>query len=579
MPDRAVVPRAPAELARARSPSSATRARVEVDAGDDARVTALGFERFLWPIRENEFVRDVRARIAGAFRARGLLAEDALDASEVRLEIDGYELLDECLARDVVREDDVVRARRRADAGRRASPRAIGDVFGSEHRPLAPTVSDGEEEGARTLRLGDGGGESTKRSRSAKRKSNKRAKRRVEFDTLEDLQVVSDSTDEESGEARRAEEGRRKRTTYAPEPLPDYDAKPKPKRAGDYVHISTPYVPDPESDAARILAKRDQFLRDVRESGAGAWELNVFRSELPDDEVREFPTATTLKRSDFIAYKLRHRTPGVSGEYYQGRVMHFDPVTREVRVKPMPEDRVTAAGHLFFKLRQRAPEPFNKLGELIGNFDEVMHDVRLIGGRSVWEGDVPSKTWTPGRVYQKPPGWQPGQRETNEEYEEWLEEHIKIHEYQMANARKWDEEIVRGDRNWRDGDGASRRRPHRHERARQQREREEEREREEAHRWPTSAEELQAKLMAEWQGGRSGEHARFASRCAQAWRSSASHSRRRTAAAAAGIAPETDDGAEEVAGDAPRAPRVHRRRGGHVSRLWRHLNKTIATIR
>jgi hypothetical protein len=41
--------------------------------------------------------------------------------------------------------------------------------------------------------------------------------------------------------------------------LPDYDAKPKPKRAGDYVHISTPYVPDPESDAARILAKRDQF--------------------------------------------------------------------------------------------------------------------------------------------------------------------------------------------------------------------------------------------------------------------------------------------------------------------------------
>ena len=178
--------------------------------------------------------------------------------------------------------------------------------------------------------------------------------------------------------------------------------------------------------------------------------------------------------------------------------MHFDPVTREVRVKPMPEDRVTAAGHLFFKLRQRAPEPFNKLGELIGNFDEVMHDVRLIGGRSVWEGDVPSKTWTPGRVYQTPPGWQPGQRETNEEYEEWLEEHIKIHEYQMANARKWDEKIVRGDRNWRDGDGASRRRPHRHARARQQREREEEREREEAHRWPTSAEELQAKLMAEW---------------------------------------------------------------------------------
>jgi|TARA_B110000008_G_scaffold199076_1_gene197618 hypothetical protein len=502
MSDRAVVPSASAELARASSPSSTTRARVEVDAGDDARVTALGFKRFLWPIHEREFVRDVRARIAGAFRARGLLAEDAFDASEVRLEIDGYELLDECLARDVVRDDDVVRARRRADAGRRAdaraSPRAIGEIFQSEHRPLAPAVSDGEEEGARTLRLGDDGGASTKRSRSAKRKSNKRAKRRVEFDTLEDLQVVSDSTDEENCEAGRAEERRRKKTTYAPEPLPDYDAKPKPKRAGDYVHISTPYVPDPESDAARILAKRDQFRRDVRESGAGAWELNVFRSELPDDEVREFPTATTLKRSDFIAYKLRHPTPGVSGEYYQGRVMHFDPVTREVRVKPMPEDRVTAAGHLFFKLRQRAPEPFNKLGELIGNFDEVMHDVRLIGGRSVWEGDVPSKTWTPGRVYQKPPGWQPGQRETNEEYEEWLEEHIKIHEYQMANARKWDEKIVRGDRNWRDGDGASRRRPHRHERARQQREREEEREREEAHRWPTSAEELQAKLMAEW---------------------------------------------------------------------------------
>ena len=114
MSDRAVVPSASAELARASSPSSTTRARVEVDAGDDARVTALGFKRFLWPIHEREFVRDVRARIAGAFRARGLLAEDAFDASEVRLEIDGYELLDECLARDVVRDDDVVRARRAA---------------------------------------------------------------------------------------------------------------------------------------------------------------------------------------------------------------------------------------------------------------------------------------------------------------------------------------------------------------------------------------------------------------------------------------------------------------------------------
>ena len=124
MSDRAVVPSASAELARASSPSSTTRARVEVDAGDDARVTALGFKRFLWPIHEREFVRDVRARIAGAFRARGLLAEDAFDASEVRLEIDGYELLDECLARDVVRDDDVVRARRRADAGRRADARA-----------------------------------------------------------------------------------------------------------------------------------------------------------------------------------------------------------------------------------------------------------------------------------------------------------------------------------------------------------------------------------------------------------------------------------------------------------------------
>jgi hypothetical protein len=510
MSDRAVVPRASTELAPARSPSSTTRARVEVDAGDDARVTARGLTRFLWPIHDNDFVRDVRARIAGVFRARGLLAHDASDASTVRLEIDGYELLDECLARDVVRDDDVVRARRRGDAGTpsnaRASPMTIGEIFSGAHMPLAPTVSDGEAEDARTLELGDGGGESTKRSRSARRKSHKRARRRVDFDTLEDLQVVSDEMDEKSGRARGTDERRPKKTTYAPEPLPDYDAKPKPKRVDDYVHISRPYEPDPESAEAKILAKRDEFRRSVRESGAGAWEINVFRSELPDDEVRQFPSATTLKRSDFIAYKLRHPTPGVSDEYYQGRVMHFDPVTREVRVKPMREDRVSAAGYLFFNLRQRAPEPFDKMGELRGNFDELMRDVRLIGGRSVWEDEVPSKTWTPGQKYQKPPNWQPGQRETKEEYEEWLEEHIKIHEYQMANARKWDEEIVRGDRNrYRrddDGDGGggeSRRRPHRHERARQRREREEEREHEAAHRWPTSAEELQAKLLAEWQ--------------------------------------------------------------------------------
>ena len=115
-----------------------------------------------------------RARIAGAFRARGLLAEDALDASEVRLEIDGYELLDECLARDVVRDDDVVRARRRADAGRRADARASPRAIGDDIRERASTVGAGGE------RWGGGGREDASIGRRRRRVDEAESEREAE---------------------------------------------------------------------------------------------------------------------------------------------------------------------------------------------------------------------------------------------------------------------------------------------------------------------------------------------------------------------------------------------------------------
>ena len=217
---------------------------------------------------------------------------------------------------------------------------------------------------------------------------------------------------------------------------------------------------------------------------------------------------TSLKRSDIIAYRLIERG-GRRTPYYQGRVMHYDDDASLVRLKPSREERVTVAGELFFKMNKPAPKPFSKLGELEATWlldpaDDgadasqtgCVTEVRLIGGRSAWEGDVPHKTWSAGRVYAKPKNWQPGQRETTAEHEAWLTEHIRIHERQMANARKWDERIARGAHEHRNA-GGGRRRPHRDER--EQRRRDEENEIEAMHRWPTSAEELQAKLLADWQ--------------------------------------------------------------------------------
>ena len=518
-PSRPLAPASSRQLARASESSSPSTVRARVEVRDDG--TASTTARFMWPIGARDTVRDVRERLARVVRrlANGAGDDDdderRSEAREVTLDVDGYALLDESSARDVVRDDDVVRARwgrgREGGEGTRAT---IGDVL---KRPLAPPVSDEEGEpnaGVEGERR-DGG-----RSRSARRKSNKRARRREEYQTIEDLQVMSEDGEERDAEdaGRREEErwpsplkilpGDPWKTTYAPKPLPDYDAKPKPKELVDYRHIGEYVRSDPESELGREMERRAEFERSVRESGEDVWVVKVFRCEIPDEEVEEFPLVTSLKRSDIIAYRLIERG-GRRTPYYQGRVMHYDDDASLVRLKPSREERVTVAGELFFKMNKPAPKPFSKLGELettwlLDPADDgadasqtgCVTEVRLIGGRSAWEGDVPHKTWSAGRVYAKPKNWQPGQRETTAEHEAWLTEHIRIHERQMANARKWDERIARGAHEHRNA-GGGRRRPHRDER--EQRRRDEENEIEAMHRWPTSAEELQAKLLADWQ--------------------------------------------------------------------------------
>jgi len=182
--------------------------------------------------------------------------------------------------------------------------------------------------------------------------------------------------------------------------------------------------------------------------------------------------------------------------YYQGRVTRFEPASGALFVKPMNQQRLDASGYLFLKLGVRAPEPFGKLGELrLDHFVGInpgCDKIWIIGGRSVWEGDAPSKMWTSGRTFTPAPAWQPGQSESPAEYEAWLTEHIQIHEWQMKNARKWDEEIKQGDKQGRWSNHRSR--PHRHERSSARTD-----EDQSAHVWPTSAEELQAKLLADWQ--------------------------------------------------------------------------------
>ena len=124
------------------------------------------------------------------------------------LDVDGYALLDESSARDVVRDDDVVRARwgrgREGGEGTRAT---IGDVL---KRPLAPPVSDEEGE----PNAGVEGERETADGVSARRKSNKRARRREEYQTIEDLQVMS-----EDGEERDAEDAGRREEERWPSPL------------------------------------------------------------------------------------------------------------------------------------------------------------------------------------------------------------------------------------------------------------------------------------------------------------------------------------------------------------------------
>jgi len=510
-------------IARRSTPLTAstptTRARVEVS-NDVARSEETP-SRFMFPIGTHESIADVRARIsrtiAGDAVARRRETDVALSPS-IALSVDGYALLDEDLAMDVVRDDDVVRVATsplfaNAAQNERGAIDAIahhgyvrtplGRVFAS----LAPAVSE-EEEVEEERR--------NKPSRSARRKSNKRAKRRAAFDTIEDLQIVSDEEGEggeqmEVGEAvrgvtttamqeqqqqQRLNEKRnaRHRLEYRPEPLPDYDAKPKRTPEELYKNVRTPEWASDDVIRRHREERYEEMRRAAEADPRDAWERFVFKSEMTDEELREFPLAESFKMNDIIAYKIfLNEGSGPSSAYYQGRVMRYDGASGTIRIKPCTEDRVGVTGELFFKLGVRAPAPYDKLGVYDGPV-AGLSEVRLIGGRSVWEGDLPSKIWTVGRNKQTPPGWQAGQRETPEEYESWFTEHIRIHEYQRANARKWDEEIREGDRQgkWR----SHRSRPHRHDRQKRQRHNEED---ESAHIWPTSAEELQAKLMAEWQ--------------------------------------------------------------------------------
>ena len=147
-PSRPLAPASSRQLARASASSSPSTVRARVEVRDDA--TASTTARFMWPIGARDTVRDVRERLARVVRrlANGAGDDDdderRSEAREVTLDVDGYALLDESSARDVVRDDDVVRARwgrgREGGEGTRAT---IGDVL---KRPLAPPVSDEEGE-------------------------------------------------------------------------------------------------------------------------------------------------------------------------------------------------------------------------------------------------------------------------------------------------------------------------------------------------------------------------------------------------------------------------------------------------
>ena len=510
-------------IARRSTPLAAstptTRARVEVS-NDVARSDETP-SKFMFPIGTHESIADVRARISRAIAGDAVASHETNVALSpaIALSVDGYALLDEHLATDVVRDDDVVRVATSPLFARNNDERGAIDAGVAHHgyvrtplgrvfASLAPAVSEEEEVVEEERR--------NKPSRSARRKSNKRAKRRAAFDTIEDLQIVSDEEGEEMEECEavvrgvtatttttraiqeQQQQNVRHRLEYRPEPLPDYDAKPKRTPEELYTNVRNPEWASDDVIARRREERYEEMRRAAEADPRDAWERFVFKSEMTDEELREFPLAESFKMNDIIAYRIflndnDEGGGGPSSAYYQGRVMRYDGALGTIRVKPSTEDRVGVTAELFFKLGVRAPAPYDKLGVYDGPVARLS-DVRLIGGRSVWEGGLPSKIWTVGRNEQLPPGWQAGQRETPEEYESWFTEHIRIHEYQRANARKWDEEIREGDAQgkWKN----HRSRPHRHERQKRQRRDEED---ESAHIWPTSAEELQAKLMAEWQ--------------------------------------------------------------------------------
>ena len=484
-----------------------SRARIEVVPSPTVNVSP---RRVLCPLRDGDTVLDVRERIASLIQDDENGEDDDLHrrssaAVRVRLSIDGFDLVDACRASDVVRETDVVVAHvvespaNTRPARVRANAIVTSDEIGRIFMPLEPSDAHALHEKFANAEeaLEDGGGDDGIRrandvsvgekrpSRSARRKSAKRAKRREALE-MNDTTTTTPSGDETVKTKPPVDAP----LEWPPPPLGDYPAKPKPRPAFKYKHIEKTYV----HDAEKLEALRQKREAAMLDEGVSAWESRVFTSEMSEEDIEEHPSATSLMAGDIIVYKIYLEEEDVWSPYYQGRVMRFEPDTGFVRLKPTPEDRVSAGGHLFFTLGVHAPKPFTKRGEFEGNFKDL-REVRIIGGRSVWTGAVASKMWTP-RTFEPtpaPPSWQPKQKETAEEYDSWLNEHRKIHAYQMANARKWDEEIARGDR-----EGRWKHRQRDVNKNTQQHRYQDEDDDSAAFTWPTSAEELQAALQAEW---------------------------------------------------------------------------------
>jgi len=513
-----IIPRDSSRDSRSTPPM---RARVEI-------ITDAASAKVLVPVLAEDTILDVRQRVEQVIRIRdddgGGNEVNRVKSTKVRLSIDGFELVDSCRASDVVRETDVVVARASTNDGDHARDATKEKLLrdDSNHVRFAretPTSESGstregestssddddEDAGERALAGATDEGETGKRaSRSARRKRNKRAKKREGRARGHDRRAEVSNVDAATPTTTEPEPAK----AMKPPSLGDYPAKPKPRKASDYEHVVRHYVFD-EKKIEEVKRKRQKALLDT---GAAAWESRVFASEKDEEEIEKHPAATSLLHGDIIAYKVYLEDENVWSPYYEGRVMRFEPDTGFVRLKPVPEDRVSAGGYLFFTLGEHAPKPFTKRGEFEGNFKDL-RDVRIIAGRSVWSGVVPSEFWNPDKWQAPPsaPSWQPKQKETAEEFDAWLNGHRKIHEYQMANARKWDEEILHGDRtrkwekrgrDYKKPKSTQRRSDEEHQYDEQQQqqldEELEETEDMQIFKWPTNAEELQAALQAEW---------------------------------------------------------------------------------